>query len=159
MWKQIRNYNYEINQEGLIRNIKTGKFRKGFKRKDGYVGVQLYLGKVVNFQLHRLIAEVFIPNPEGKQYINHKNSNRSDNSLDNLEWVTFEENVKHGYESGYASNKGSKNGFSVLKEKDVLEIRRKRKEEKLTYQQLANIYNVSYGCIAGIIQRTNWKHI
>ena len=61
--------------------------------------------------------------------------------------------------SGNASNKGSKNGFSILKEKDVLEIRRKRKEEKLTYQQLANIYNVSYGCIAGIIQRTNWKHI
>lgn len=159
MWKQIRNYNYEINENGLIRNIKTGKFRKGFKRKDGYVGVQLYLGKVVNFQLHRLIAEAFIPNPENKLYVNHKNSNRSDNSLDNLEWVTFEENVKHAYESGYASNKGSNNGFSVLSEEQVLEMRSKRKNDKLTYQELATHYNVSYGCVAGIIQRKTWKHI
>ena len=91
--------------------------------------------------------------------LNHKDSNRENNSLNNLEWVTKEENDKHGYEFGNASNKGSKNGFSVLTEEQVLEIRKKRIEDNLTYQKLAEIYNVSYGCIAGIIQRTNWKHI
>ncbi len=159
MWKQIRNYNYEINEEGKIRNIRTGKIRNSFKRKDEYIGVQLYLGKVVNFQLHRLLAECFIPNPKNKQFVNHKDSNRSNNNLTNLEWVTFSENVRHGYEKGYADNKGSKNGFSVLNEEKVLEIRERRKKEKLTYQKLAEIYNVSYGCIAGIIQKINWKHI
>ena len=46
----------------------------------------------------------------------------------------------------------------VTKDK-VLEIRKRRNEEKLSYQKLAEMYSVSYSCIAGIIQRTNWKHI
>jgi hypothetical protein len=161
MWKQIEDLDYEINSEGLVRRISTKRIKKSFKRPDGYIGIQLYLtkDKIKNYQLHRLIANAFIPNPENKQYVNHKDSNRENNLLDNLEWVTFEENVKHGYESGYASNKGSKNGFSVLTEIQVLEIRKRRVEEKLSYQKLAEIYNVSYSCIAGIIQRINWKHI
>jgi len=159
MWKQIKDYNYEINERGIVRNIRTGKIRNSFKRKDGYIGIQLYNKKVLNFQLHRLLAEAFIPNPENKPYINHIDSNRENNDLLNLEWVTHEENVKHSYQSGYASNKGSKNGFSVLTEEKVLEIRNKRISEKLSYQKLAELYNVSYGCIAGIIQRKSWKHI
>ena len=161
MYKQIENLDYEINSEGIVRRISTKRIKKSFKRPDGYIGIQLYITKekVKNYQLHRLIANAFIPNPNNKLYVNHIDSNRENNSLNNLEWVTFEENVKHGYESGYASNKGSNNGFSVLTEEQVLEIRSKRKNDNLTYQQLATQYNVSYGCIAGIIQRKNWKHI
>ena len=161
MYKQIENLDYEINSEGLVRRISTKRIKKSFKRPDGYIGIQLYItkNKVKNYQLHRLIADAFIPNPDNKLYVNHIDSNRENNSLENLEWVTFEENVKHGYESGYASNKGSKNGFSILTEKQVLEMRSKRKNDKLTYQELATHYNVSYGCVAGIIQRKTWKHI
>lgn len=161
MYKQIENLDYEINSEGIVRRISTKRIKKSFKRPDGYIGIQLYITKekVKNQQLHRLIANAFIPNPDNKLYVNHIDSNRENNSLNNLEWVTFEENVKHGYKSGYASNKGSNNGFSVLTEKQVLEMRSKRENDKLTYQQLATQYNVSYGCVAGIIQRKNWKHI
>ena len=161
MWKQIENLDYEINSEGIVRRISTKRTKKSFKRKDGYIGIQLYKTKydIINYQLHRLIAIAFIPNPENKEYINHKDSNRENNSLANLEWVTFKENVKHGYEFGYSCNKGSKNGFSILNETQVLEIRKRRQEENISYQKLAEIYNVSYGCIAGIVQRTNWKHI
>lgn len=161
MYKQIENLDYEINSEGIVRRISTKRIKKSFKRPDGYIGIQLYItkNKIKNYQLHRLIANAFITNPYNKLYVNHIDSNRENNSLDNLEWMTFEENVKHGYEVGYASNKGSKNGFSVLNEEQVLEIRKRRDEEELSYQKLAEIYNVSYGCIAGIIQRTNWKHI
>lgn len=161
MYKQIENLDYEINSEGIVRRISTKRIKKSFKRLDGYIGIQLYITKekVKNYQLHRLIANAFIPNPDNKLYVNHIDSNRENNSLNNLEWVTFEENVKHGYESGHASNKGSNNGFSVLTEEQVLEMRRKRENDKLSYQQLAAHYNVSYGCVAGIIQRKNWKHI
>ena len=161
MYKQIENLDYEINSEGIVRRISTKRIKKSFKRPDGYIGIQLYITKekVKNYQLHRLIANAFIPNPDNKLYVNHIDSNRENNSLNNLEWVTFEENVKHGYKSGYASHKGSNNGFSVLTEKQVLEMRSKRENDKLTYQQLATQYNVSYGCVAGIIQRKNWKHI
>lgn len=161
MYKQIENLDYEINSEGIVRRISTKRIKKSFKRPDGYIGIQLYITKekVKNYQLHRLIANAFIPNPDNKLYINHIDSNRENNSLNNLEWVTFEENVKHGYKSGYASNKGSNNGFSVLTEEQVLEMRSKRENDNLTYQQLATQYNVSYGCVAEIIQRKNWKHI
>lgn len=161
MYKQIENLDYEINSEGIVRRISTKRIKKSFKRPDGYIGIQLYITKekVKNYQLHRLIANAFIPNPDNKLYVNHIDSNRENNSLNNLEWVTFEENVKHGYELGYASNKGSNNGFSVLTEEQVLEMRSKRENDNLTYQQLATQYNVSYGCVAGIIQRKNWKHI
>lgn len=161
MWKQIENYDYEINGEGIVRRISTKRIKKSFKRFDGYIGIQLYISKtkIKNFQLHRLIATSFINKPENKNVINHKDSNRENNSLSNLEWVTKAENDKHAYQYGNASNKGSKNGFSILNEQKVLEIRKRRTEENLTYQELAEIYNVSYGCIAGIILRTNWSHI
>lgn len=102
MWKQIENLDYEINSEGIVRRISTKRIKKSFKRPDGYIGIQLYVtkDKIKNYQLHRLIANAFISNPENKQYVNHKDSNRENNLLDNLEWATFEENVKHGYESG-----------------------------------------------------------
>lgn len=160
MWKQIQNLDYEINPEGTVRKISTNYVRKTNKKKDGYIHIGLTKDKKQKyFLLHRLLAITFIPNPDNKLYVNHKDSDRQNNSLSNLEWVTSAENVKHGYESGYASNKGSKNGFSILKEEQVLEIRKRRAEEKLSYQKLAELYNVSYGCIAGIIQRINWKHI
>ena len=106
-----------------------------------------------------MIAIAFIPNPENKLFVNHKDSNRANYEISNLEWVTAEENVIHGYKYGKASNKGSKNGFSKLTEVLVLEIRRKRESDKISYQKLAEMYNVSYGCIAGIIKKNNWKHI
>lgn len=129
MWKQIENLDYEINSEGIVRRISTKRIKKSFKRPDGYIGIQLYKtkNKIVNYQLHRLIAIGFIDNPENKDIINHKDSNRENNSLNNLEWVTKEENDKHAYEFGNASNKGSKNGFSVLTEEQVLEIKEKKK--------------------------------
>ena len=161
MWKQIETFDYEINEQGVVRRISTGRIKKSFMRKDGYIGIQLYDRQVkwINYQLHRLIAIAFKPNPHNKKFINHKDSDRANNALSNLEWATAAENVKHGYLSGYATNKGSKNGFALLTETQVLEIRHKRIHENLTYQKLATIYGVSYGCIAGIIQRTNWKHI
>lgn len=161
MWKQIENYDYEINPEGTVRRISTKKVKKSFKRLDGYIGIQLYKSKteIKNFQLHRLIAIAFIENPEKKDVINHKDSNRENNSLDNLEWVTKKENNKHAYEFGYASNKGSKNGFSVLTEEKVLEIRKRRIENNLSYRMLSELYNVSRATIIAIIQRKSWKHI
>ena len=104
MYKQIENLDYEINSEGTVRRISTKRIKKSFKRLDGYIGIQLYITKekVKNYQLHRLLANAFISNPDNKMYVNHIDSNRENNSLGNLEWVTFEENVKHGYELGYA---------------------------------------------------------
>lgn len=160
MYKQIEQLDYEINSEGIVRRISTKRIKKSFKRPDGYIGIQLYIDKykVKNYQLHRLKAIAFIPNPLNLDFINHKDSIRDNNDLLNLEWVTKQENIIHGYNKGFASNVGSKNGFSILTEDLVKEIRLKR-EKGSTYQVLANEYNVSYGCITGVCQKRTWRHV
>ena len=67
--------------------------------------------------------------------------------------------MKHSYKIGLSSSKGSKNGFSILDENKVLEIRKLRKENYLSIKDLATRFNVSKGCINSILSRTNWKHI
>lgn len=76
---------------------------KPFVGSDGYMQVQQRRngnGKHLHIRVHRLFAELFLPNPKGYKYINHKDSNKLNNSLDNLEWCTNSQNVKHSWDSG-----------------------------------------------------------
>ena len=94
---------YEISNTGLLRNVKTGKVIDGYVEKNGYRRVRIenkLLGKVVRTTIHQLVAEVFLPNPEGKTQINHKDLNKLNNNVSNLEWVTPSENMKHAYSNG-----------------------------------------------------------
>ena len=99
MWKKIKNFpNYEINETGEIKNIKRNKLLKPTSNKagKGYLYVSLYNnGKHKRFFVHRLVAICFIPNVLNKPYVNHKDGNTINNSVDNLEWVTSYENVRH----------------------------------------------------------------
>lgn len=115
MYKQIRKSDYEINEEGAIRNKKTGTIRK-YQEHHGYYVVNLDLGggRKRHF-VHRLVAEAFIPKIVGKEYINHKNCNKKDNRVDNLEWCTIQENNTHAYKN--ANNMAQKVPvFSIDKE-------------------------------------------
>lgn len=70
------------------------------KDKNGYLRVSLYKNrKAQSKQIHRLVAEAFIENEENKPCINHKNGNKEDNSVNNLEWVTYSENIQHAYDN------------------------------------------------------------
>lgn len=91
----VVNPNYEITKTGLIRN-KTTKLVLKQQERGGYMRVELSNNcKRKTYSVHRLVAEQFIPNPENKSEVNHKDFNRKNNSVDNLEWVTRQENSDH----------------------------------------------------------------
>lgn len=95
-WKEIPNYeNYEASSFGQIRNKKTGRILKT-ACKGGYTQVGLSLnGYGKSFNVHRLIALTFLENPTNKPHINHKDKNRSNNNIENLEWCSALENNLH----------------------------------------------------------------
>jgi hypothetical protein len=102
-WRALRGFEgiYIISREGRIRRIGAfaqNKDVKHQKSKRGYWTVRLYyqgVGKTLT--VHRLLAEAFLPNPENKREVNHKNANKLDLRLENLEWVTSKENSRQIY--------------------------------------------------------------
>ena len=94
IWKEIEGFdNYKISNLGRVKNIKFDRLVKPLLDNRGYIMVNLYKdGKMKRLSLHRLIAIAFIPNPDNKPCIDHINTDRSDNHIDNLRWVTQKEN-------------------------------------------------------------------
>ena len=112
------------------------------------------------FRLNRLIAETFIPNPENKPEVHHKDNDKTNNAADNLEWVTGEENRQYAHEDGRYL-KGEKNPIAKLKEDDVLFIRENYKsgDPKFGTVELAEKYGISNTTILNIVKFKSWKHI
>lgn len=95
-WKIAPGYpGYEVSTHGRIYSCLTGKMLAGSEDKKGYVRYCLKLGdKKKKAYGHRLIALAFLPNPDGLPQVNHKDHNRKNNNVNNLEWCTNEENQK-----------------------------------------------------------------
>lgn len=95
---------YEVSSEGRLRQISTGKMFAGHNDEANYIRVSI---NEVLYRMHILVASAFIPNPENKPHVNHKDGVRNNNKLSNLEWVTRAENMQHAYDTGLNTNKKS----------------------------------------------------
>ncbi|MBO4733962.1 MAG: HNH endonuclease [Clostridia bacterium] len=94
---------YEINEFGVLRNVKSKKIVYGYTENNGYQRVRIEnkcLGGVVRTSIHRLVAEAFIPNPDGLPEVNHIDTNKQNNHVSNLEWIDHSGNMKHAYAHG-----------------------------------------------------------
>lgn len=98
MWKTSSlNPKYEVNEQGQVRHKNTQRILKGYLTHDGYQRFTMYDENMNRRDryCHVLVATEFLPNPNHYKEINHKNFNKLDNSVDNLEWVTHEDNMEH----------------------------------------------------------------
>lgn len=108
MWKNIiyenQPTNYLISDVGEVKNQTTNKMLK-LQQQNGYLHCTLSINKKPKrFRVHRLVAEAFIENPSEKPFVNHKDGNRTNNTVENLEWVTPSENTQHAVNTGLTTN-------------------------------------------------------
>lgn len=154
--------NIQVSSLGRFKNKITGHIYNLGKYSNGYLQFSFSLNKKRYTGIsHRIVAKHFIPNPENKCCVNHKNGIKTDNRVENLEWVTYSENIIHSFKvlkRPIADNQGEKNPRSILVEKQVLEIRQLY-EAGFTQTELAKKFKMNLPAIYKIIKRINWKHI
>ena len=136
-WKDIVGYEneYQINQFGEIRTLKNSPKLKKYdvlkpqiSKRNGYVYQMLYKnGKEKLLRVHRLVAMAFLPNPNNLPQVNHKDGNKQNNSVDNLEWCEQSDNMKHAYKNGLQTPSENQRKAIIntnkLKQKKVCQIK------------------------------------
>lgn len=137
----------------IFSKVKNRFLRCNKLTSKGYMRVRL---DEKTFQWHRIIGLTFIPNPDNKPQINHKNGIKTDNQVENLEWVTNQENRDHAMQNKLHSI--GENHNSKLSEIDVLNIYKLYKKG-VTRKEISHIYNIAYVTVCMILQGNRWKHL
>ena len=147
---------YEITRNGEIYSLKHNKRKliKGYIDKYGYRRVLLHIcGKRKKYFVHRLVAMKYIENPNNLPQVNHKDGNKLNNNVENLEWVTAKQNIQHAIKNNLReANNSSKLNINQVKEIKKLFLTKSMKE-------IASMYNVSLSCIKHIHAGHTWKDI
>ena len=101
-WLKIEGFdNYSVSNDGQVRNDLNNHIKEQRLNRYGYPIVSIYQdGHAYTWPVHRLVAKAFIDNPENKEQVNHKDGNKTNNNVDNLEWATRSENMKHAFATG-----------------------------------------------------------
>lgn len=176
-WKEvvISEGRAEVSNIGRVRSLdrfsKRGKLIKGRILKyttanGGYPQVVIYIkGKSITRKVHRLVMEAFKPikedekDPQRKMTVNHIDGNKANNRIDNLEWMSKADNIKHAVETGLFHS-GESNGRSKLKEKDVKKICDLLiQEEYLSYSEIADLMGIHKSRVRFINEFKVWDRV
>lgn len=161
--KEIPGYQgrYWASEHGRVWSAYSMKFLTPMAHRDGYLKVRLCLrGVETELFVHRLVAAAFVPNPDGKPEVNHRDADKKNNAADNLEWVTRSENMKHAQAAGLLpgiDNQGEKNGQAKLTADQVKSIRALRGIK--TQTAIGEQFGVSRRAIGMIFSGARWAHV
>jgi hypothetical protein len=156
-WKQILGLDvvddlliHLISDRGRVLTINNGKatFRLGYNDVNGYLS--LTFGHKDRRSIHRLVGEYFLAPKEGAPCINHKDGDKHNNRVENLEWVTYAENNQHAYDTGLNP------GNSKLTKEQVFEVYKLKKEGK-RLREISKLVDINYSALKDIYSGKNWK--
>lgn len=155
-------YPYYVTEDGHVWSEYSQKFIRELPDKNGYLKVRLSStdlpkGKQHAYSVHRLVLENFSPCENMKNLqVNHKDGDKTNNSISNLEWTTCQENISHAIDNKL---RAKINGSAKLTEKQVLEVIELLLSKKYTYIQIAEKYGVCKETIARIKRKESWKEL
>lgn len=157
---------FAISDQGRLWSKRSKKILKQYIHKNGYYVCSTKIGgrKGVNkcFKIHRLVAEAFLENPENKPTVNHKDGNKLNNKLENLEWSTHKEQIEHAISTGLTSSRKEENNPSAkITNSEAYAILQARMETGLGAVNLGRLLGYSTATIRRVIEESSssWKDL
>lgn len=152
---------YEVSSIGNVRRVGAKRNLAFINHPQGYVRAQIYgKSKKAYPSVHRLVAYAFIPNPHNKPQVNHKNGIKNDNSVENLEWVTSKENIRHSVSVlGNKASHGEAHCHARFTESDIRWMRAWWKTGDVTQESIARMMGTRQASVWQIVNRKTWKHV
>lgn len=143
---------YEITRDGKVFNKKWGRYVKPQPNGTGYLRVHI-AGKM--YFVHRLVAMKYIPNPDNLPQVNHKDGNKHNNCVENLEWISNRDNSLHALNNGWMRVEEN-HQFAKLTRENVAFI---KSHPEMTRNELAEMFNISPHTISDIRSGRTWKTV
>lgn len=172
VWRPVSRFpgRYEVSSHGRVRALsKVVRCRNGVRTtapkflKPGFNTNYFFVVLCCDYQkqyvgVHQLVAEAFIPNPEGKPTVNHKDAVKTNNHVSNLEWATRSEQRVHAMSLGFGPlNRGEENGQSKLT-REIIEDARRLRAAGHRFTDMAAKYGVRASTISGAVRGVTWKN-
>lgn len=164
-WEAVKGFEayYQVSPLGFVYSIRNKRLISPYIRpSDGYIQIEFNVNGVASKHLvHRLVAEAYIPNPDNLPCVNHKDGNKWNNQVSNLEWCTYSENMEHASKNNLLKTKGVNNPASKLTEETVRYIKSvyRKGDREFGSSALGKRFGVDHKVIWSIVNGKTWREV